>query len=114
MIERNSIGVLNYISHDRILNFLNQFSMNARQLPLVAAVSLILFVAVDAQAQLKIGGDPATIDDGSILELESTNKAFVPPRMTSFQRDGIPTPLTGAIIYNLDLECLQVKVLQVL
>jgi len=52
-------------------------------------------MSTDMQAQLKLGGDVTNIDDGSILELEATDKAFVPPRMTSAERDGIPTPLTG-------------------
>ena len=73
---------------------------------------LFLFLGLVGQtsfAQVKIGGETQTIDDGAILQLESTDKAFVPPRMTTKHRDAIPTPLTGAMIYNLDLECLQVN-----
>ncbi|MDG2449980.1 MAG: hypothetical protein P8M34_10095, partial [Saprospiraceae bacterium] len=73
----------------------------------------VLFVFIgnnNLNAQLKIGGDPTSIDDGSILELESMDKAFIPPRMTSEKRDKIPTPLKGAIIYNTTEECVQVNI----
>ncbi|MCE7740488.1 MAG: hypothetical protein GPJ50_14025, partial [Candidatus Heimdallarchaeota archaeon] len=36
----------------------------------------------------------------SILELRSTQRGFLTPRMTSAERDAIPTPATGLIIYN--------------
>ena len=75
----------------------------------LAFIGLILFSSFSLSGQLKLGGDPASIDDGSILELESTNQAFVPTRLTSEQRDNIPTPLTGAIIFNLTESCVQVN-----
>lgn len=36
----------------------------------------------------------------SILTLASTTKGFLPPRMTSAQRDLIATPATGLMVYN--------------
>jgi len=36
----------------------------------------------------------------SILELTSTTKGFLPPRMTTTQRDNIATPAEGLVIYN--------------
>ena len=41
--------------------------------------------------------DPHT---SSILHLVSTTKGFIPPRMTTAQRDAIGTPSSGLIIYN--------------
>jgi hypothetical protein len=37
----------------------------------------------------------------AILDLISTTKAFMPPRMTTTQRDNISTPTEGMVIYNL-------------
>lgn len=37
----------------------------------------------------------------AILDLTSTTKAFLPPRMTSTQRDAISSPVEGSVIYNL-------------
>jgi hypothetical protein len=36
----------------------------------------------------------------SILELSSTTQGFLPPRMTTTQRDAIASPATGLVIYN--------------
>lgn len=50
-----------------------------------------------------IGGTP---NAHSILDLQSTTKAFLPPRMTTIQRDAIPSPQEGMIIWNLDTHAL--------
>lgn len=43
-------------------------------------------------------------DDGShILILESVTKAFLPPRMTSSQKNAIPTPEVGAVVIDTTL-----------
>lgn len=39
-------------------------------------------------------------DASSILHLVSTNKGFLPPRMTSVQRLAIPSPAEGLIVYD--------------
>ncbi|MCM2339267.1 MAG: hypothetical protein NDI62_02320 [Burkholderiales bacterium] len=36
----------------------------------------------------------------AIVDLTSTTKAFMPPRMTTAQRDAIPSPTAGMVIYN--------------
>ncbi len=83
------------------------FFGNVRILRCLVLATFLIPLSINAQ--VKIGDNDHIIDDGSLLELESTNKAFVPPRMTIKQRDKIPSPLKGAIIYNTDLECLQVN-----
>ena len=49
-------------------------------------------------------GQSAQAADYVILECDSTTKAFLPPRMTTTQRDaiggGIANPATGSVIYN--------------
>ena len=77
--------------------------------------ALIVFISIlclspNLSSQIKVGDNPQNIDDGSLLELESISKALVVPRMTSAQRDNIPTPLKGAVIFNLTENCLQTNV----
>jgi hypothetical protein len=43
------------------------------------------------------------------LEVSSTNKGFLPPRMTTEQRDNIANPATGLIIYNTTTNILEYK-----
>lgn len=52
-----------------------------------------------------IGGTPAI---GLQLDVQSTAKAFAPPRMTTAQRNAIPSPQEGFMIYNLSTHALEV------
>jgi len=38
----------------------------------------------------------------AILEISSTTKGFLPPKMTAVQRDAIASPTSGLMIYNID------------
>lgn len=42
-----------------------------------------------------------TDEASSILTLASTTRGFLPPRMTTAQRDAIASPATGLVIYNI-------------
>ncbi|MFV0541300.1 MAG: hypothetical protein ACK5MZ_08705, partial [Aestuariibaculum sp.] len=70
-------------------------------------VVFIAFVllGICTSAQVKIGNNPNIIDSASILELESTDKAFVLTRLTNAEMSSI-TPLEGALVYNTDQKCL--------
>ena len=73
---------------------------------LTKALLLSMIAATATFSQVKIGDSPTVIDDGSMLEIESTDKAFVPPRMTTSQMNAIPTPLVGALVFNTTENCL--------
>lgn len=63
-----------------------------------------LLCVFGAMAQVKIGANVDTIDNASILELDSNTKAFVMTRVTTPEMANI-TPLEGALVYNTDSEC---------
>jgi hypothetical protein len=42
----------------------------------------------------------STNQASSVLTMESTTRGFLPPRMTSAQRDAIASPATGLMVYN--------------
>ena len=52
----------------------------------------------EINGNLVVGG--ASIDASSILEARSVTKGFLPPRMTSTQRDAISSPTTGLTVYQ--------------
>lgn len=56
----------------------------------------LLAQAFIAQSQVKIGNNPSTINTNSLLELESTNKGFLPPRV-ALNDASLVTPLTGTV-----------------
>jgi Flp pilus assembly pilin Flp len=57
----------------------------------------LLCAATSIQAQVGIG--TTTPDSSSILDLTSTSKGLLPPRMTSTQRDAIASPVAGLMIW---------------
>ncbi|MBK7289647.1 MAG: hypothetical protein IPI78_05015 [Chitinophagaceae bacterium] len=67
--------------------------------------SFLLLFAVVGNAQIKIGNNPTTIGASSLLELESTTKGIVFPRLTGAQMIAIPSPVAGMQIYNTDSSC---------
>jgi len=55
-----------------------------------------------------IGG--ATVaDNTSVLDLRSTTKGFLPPRMTTAQRDAIASPAEGLVVYNTTTKSLDLR-----
>lgn len=56
-------------------------------------------------AQVGIGTNSPNAS--SILDLSSTSKAFIPPRMTTTQRDQIANPVAGMMIYNSTTACVE-------
>lgn len=69
--------------------------------------SLAFFGLSTLQAQVKVGNNPTSIDASAELEVESSAKGFLPPRMTTAQRNAISNPAEGLTIYNTDANCLQ-------
>ena len=61
-------------------------------------------------AQLKIGGDPYTIHPFAILELDSSEKGVLLPRMTTEQREqAFPSNIPeGLFLFNSDQQLLEV------
>jgi len=64
-------------------------------------IFIMLFFSMCAQAQVKIGDNPNTIDPASILEMEDTTRGILVPRMTTAQRDIISSPPNGLQVYNI-------------
>lgn len=48
-----------------------------------------------------IGMGTSTPNASAVLDLTSTTKAFLPPRMTTAQRDLIASPIEGMLVFNL-------------
>ncbi len=56
----------------------------------------------------KISSASSIVDSSSILDIESTNKGVLFPRMTLAQRDSINNPAVGLMIYNTTDDCLEI------
>jgi hypothetical protein len=80
-----------------VLNSLPNFKIIFK----ISATILLFSDAFLATAQsVGISSTSITPHTSSILELRTTNKGFLPPRLTTSQRDAISSPATGLMIFN--------------
>ncbi len=73
----------------------------ARVLTVTLALVLAATAAHAQGVAINTGGFPA--DTSAILDLVSTHKGFLPPRMTAAERAAIVMPATGLLVYQTDL-----------
>lgn len=73
----------------------------------ISLLSFCLLLFISLAAQFKVGNNPQSVNTSVLLELESTSKGFLPPRMTNVQRDAVSNPPQGLIIFNTTTNCLQ-------
>jgi len=68
---------------------------------------LWVLLAFAVSAQVGINTDGSQPDNSAQLDVKSTTKGFLPPRMTTTQRDAIISPARGLVVYNLDCDDFQ-------
>jgi hypothetical protein len=72
--------------------------MKKNVLFLLLLTSTVMF----GQKKLKVGKNPTIINSSAAFEIESSDKGFLPPRMTSAQQAGISSPALGLQVYCID------------
>jgi hypothetical protein len=78
-------------------------------------ITAFLFLSISkiniTNAQVGIGVTTANVNPSAQLEVLSTTKGFLPPRMTTTQRDAINggSPAEGLVIFNTTKNCMQYK-----
>ena len=65
-------------------------------------IALIVFSAFVTQAQVAVSNDGSSADASAMLDVKSTDKGVLVPRLTLSQRNTIASPATGLIIYQTD------------
>ncbi|MDI9357772.1 MAG: hypothetical protein QM528_02360, partial [Phycisphaerales bacterium] len=81
------------------------------RLTFIRIIVLVSFYSIPLliNAQVNIGVD-VPIDNSAILQLTATNKGLLLPSMTSTQRDAIPMPATGLMIFNTTRKTLDINI----
>lgn len=74
------------------------------RLYLIVMLSLFfcLFSSVCLSQSVGINNDGAPADSSAILDISSTTKGLLLPRMTALQRNNIATPAAGLLVYQTD------------
>ena len=65
---------------------------------------LLLIQPIFLSAQVSVSNDNSDPDPSAMLDVKSTDKGLLAPRMTLAQRDAISSPATGLLIYQTDEE----------
>lgn len=70
---------------------------------------LLIFILVSPviSGQVAVSNDGTLPAGSAMLDVKSTSKGMLPPRMTTAQRDAIVSPAAGLLIYNTDCSDLQ-------
>lgn len=68
---------------------------------------ILLVFAIQGQTQVGINTDGSSADNSAMLDVKSTVKGLLPPRLTTAQRDLIGNPSVGLLIFNTDCNDLQ-------
>lgn len=63
-------------------------------------ILIMLILPCMGLAQAGINTDGSTPDNSAMLDLKSTDRGFLPPRMTTAQRNTIGSPAEGLVVYN--------------
>ncbi len=72
---------------------------------IVLLMMSLSFSGIYAQVSISNGGDSP--DPSAMLEVKSPGKGFLPPRLSTVQRNSISNAATGLVVYNTDLNCLE-------
>ena len=65
-------------------------------------VLFFTFILFKGYTQVGINRDGSQPDPSAILDAKSTEKGFLPPRMSHAQMNAINTPAEGLMVYCLD------------
>jgi len=85
----------------------NSCNLPARRFYTIQALLLLLLIPVLLSGQVAVNTDGSNPAASAILDAKSTEKGFLPPRLTHDERDAIVNPAEGLVIYNRDRKILE-------
>jgi len=88
---------------------INKIAFN-RQLLILAFLSSLFFFCNSGFSQgVSINETNTPPNPSAMLDVQSTEKGFLPPRLTSAQRAGITSPASGLVVFDTDFNALFVN-----
>src|ERR1700760_159713 len=83
--------------------------MQKHALKLLIVFQLVTVSKIFAQ-NFAINSTGSLPDTSAMLDISSSNKGFLMPRLTTTQMNAIPLPATGLIIFNTTINAFEVNV----
>ncbi len=71
------------------------------------AVAVLVVGPLNLSAQVTVGG--TTPDPSAVVDMQSTDKGFLWPRLSTSERNAISSPATGLIIFNTNTLCIEIN-----
>lgn len=68
---------------------------------------LVLYIGLSSSYAQSVGVGTPSPDPSAILDVSSSNQGFLPPRMTTIQRNAISNKAAGLVIYNTVSACIE-------
>ena len=82
---------------------------NIKMKKLITLFLLISLFIISKSAEAQLGVGTITPDGSSILDLASTTKGLLAPRMTSVARNAIALPATGLLVFDITVNAFEVN-----
>lgn len=86
----------------------NKITSQAKLLLIILLTFSFQLLALDGLTQnVGINATGSLPDNSALLDLNSSEKGLLVPRMTTIQRDAIPSPANSVLIFNTTTECFE-------
>lgn len=76
--------------------------MQKKYFKIVTALTALMFSANGFSQSVSISNNAVTADTTALLDISSTSKGLLIPRMTAQQKTAIASPATGLLIFQTD------------
>ncbi len=80
-----------------------------KNISLSLTIAMLLLITTAIKAQVKVGDNVSNVNPNSVLELESTNKGLLLPRLTTAQINAMTNVPKGMLLFNITDSALYVK-----
>jgi hypothetical protein len=90
------------------MNYRNFFTKQNTFLKTLLIIVVFVTSYTNTFAQFKVGDNQGIINPSAAMEIESTTKGFLIPRMTTAQIGLIANPATGLMVYSTTTNCIYV------
>ena len=85
---------------------ITQTRVKTRHTLSIALMAITMLASMALTAQVAVTTDGSSADGSAMLDVKSSDKGFLPPRMTTAERDAISSPADGLLIFNTTTDCL--------